>query len=269
MLGRGKAHSGTCAVAVASLVCGLHAASLPLAAQPLSMPADHSAPVAGFDERFSPQLRAQPVFMRPEIQELIASLPPSTDTAEALAFDAEAESQPVENTASVEVREPEPEAAASLPNAEMPLPEFPPPPQPADVVLPSAEELALAARPSSPANTSSVAPPEQDRRVQPAKPAASQSRAEKKPVPNRRAGQRPTPAKKPVTGRNNPAVTGSVPTCTAGTTCVSQQQTFAIFFGFVVGALLGGPVGAIAGGTAGAIMASEPPKTSPAPAPRR
>lgn len=274
MLCRGKAHSGTCAIAVASLVCGLHAASLPLVAQPLPQSADQPATDSGasFDERFSPQLRARPVFTHPEIQELLASLPPPADSAETLAAEAGPEPQPAENTASVAIREPAPEAAAPVPNEEMPLPEFPPPPAPAEVVLPSAEELAkeLAAAIPPPPSPPPASPSESRRQTEASRSATSETRTERKPTPNRRAERRAATAKKPATAQNNPAVTGAIPTCPVGTSCVSQQQTFAIFFGFIAGALLGGPIGAIAGGAAGAIMTSgAPPRTGTDPAPKR
>ena len=271
MLCCGKAHSGTCAIAVASLVCGLHTASLPLVAQPLPQPADQPATDAGasFDERFSPQLRARPVFTHPEIQELLASLPTTTDSAETRAAEAEPEPPPAENTASVAVREPPPEAVASAPNQEMELPEFPPPPTPAEVVLPSPEELAKELADASPPPLP-ASPSEPHRQAQASKPAVSETRTTGKPPPNRRAERRAATTKKQAAPQNNPAVTGAIPTCPAGASCVSQQQTFAIFFGFIAGALLGGPIGAIAGGAAGAIMTSgTAPRTDPASAPKR
>lgn len=274
MLRRGKAHSGTCAVAVASLLCGLNAATLPLDAQPLSLPADQPAmnePRASFDERFSPDLRAQPFFTRPEVQNLLASLPPPPASADVLVAGAEpsapesetqdgmpAEPQPAENTASVTVQKPASEVTAASPNLEIQLPDFPPPPPPAEVVLPSAEELAattpLRALPQAPSDRSSAIRSEPDRQAEASRPSTSQPQAKKKTKLKKQAEQRLARVKKQTTAQNGPAVTGAVPSCRAGAPCVSQQQTFAIFFGFIAGALLGGPIGAIAGGTAGAIL---------------
>ncbi|KLK92118.1 hypothetical protein AA309_17075 [Microvirga vignae] len=290
-MGRGKAYSGTCAIAVASLLCGLNAATLPLDAQPFSFPADQPAmnePRASFDERFSPDLRTEPFFTRPEVQNLLASLPSSPASADVLVAGPEpgapeseteegmpAEPQPVEDTASVTAQKPSSEATTSAPNLEIQLPEFPPPPPPADVVLPSAEEIAATtppqAPPQAPSDISSAIRSEPDRRADASEQSMSQPQAEKKANLKKQAEQGRARVKKQTTARHEPAVTGTFPSCRAGAVCVSQQQTFAIFFGFIAGALLGGPIGAIAGGTAGAILTApdRPQEGRSDPPPRR
>ncbi|PVE24478.1 hypothetical protein DC522_10340 [Microvirga sp. KLBC 81] len=228
-------------------------------------------PRAGFDERFSPDVKAEPFFTRPEIQELLASLPPSPTSADVPVAGAEpgappsetqeampAEPYPAENTASVTAQKPSSEAATSTPNLAIQLPEFPPPPPPADVVLPSAEELAATtppqAPPEAPSDMSSASRSEPGRQAEASEPSVSQPQAERKTNLKKQAAQKPARVKKQTTAHHEPAVTGTVPDCRTGATCVTQQQTFAIFFGFIAGALLGGPIGAIAGGTAGAML---------------
>jgi len=285
---RGKTHSGTCAIAVASLACELLTASLPLAAQPLTVPADEpSADVeAGFGERFSPGLRVQPLFTHPDIQELLASLPPPESVLAAGDGAEPAEPQPTENTASVTTQDSAPGPGPSALNDEERLPELPPPPPPAEVVLPSTEEIAAAAQPheapQAPSATASVGVPE-------TAPLAAEPQAEASgpPIPRAGPGHRAEPGKKPAVKKRlrqgapraktraiappEPPATGVPATCRAGAACVSQQQTVAIFFGFIAGALLGGPVGAIAGGTLGAAMTSPkaPQGAGPGPAPAR
>lgn len=260
---RGKAHSGVCAIAVASLLCGLNPASSPLGAQPLPWPADQPTEDSGasFDERFSSNDRAQPVFMHPDIQSLIAALPPSAPPADVLVADTESEPPSAENTASL----PAAEAGATLPDHEMHLPEFPPPPTPAEVVLPSREEL-LAAQPQAPSPSSTevagMNASENSRQVEATRPAGSQRPAMKKQSLNSAAGQKAARVRKPSGDQHQPTATGSLPACRANAACLSQQQSFAIFFGFIAGALLGGPIGAIAGGTAGAIMTAPGTKQS-------
>lgn len=274
MSGRSKPHLGTYAIAVASLLCGAKAAMLPLDAQPLSLPADQPAktePRASFEERFSPDRRAEPLFTRPKIQSLLASLPPSlTDALVAGAEPAapEPEPQPAENTASVTTQAPGPETTPFAPILEAQLPEFPPPPSPADVVLPSAEELAAAAPPQAPPQSlpdvSGMGRSELGRQAEISKPSNSQPPVEKKRV------ERQAACVKRQATEDHPAMTGSVSHCRTGAACVSQQQTFAIFFGFIAGALLGGPIGAIAGGTGGALMtAPDAQRTRSDPALRR
>ncbi|WP_445501209.1 hypothetical protein [Microvirga sp. G4-2] len=243
-------------------------------------------PRANFDERFLPDLRTEPFFTRPEVQNLLASLPPSA-SADVLVAGAEpgapesetqegvpAEPQPAENTASVTPQKPDSEVTAAAPNLEIQLPELPPPPPPAEVVLPSAEELAAAtspqAPPQAPSAMSSAIRPEPDRQAETSEPSISRPRAEKKTKLKKQAEQRRARVKKQMTAPNEPTVTGTLPNCRAGAPCVSQKQTFAIFFGFIAGALLGGPIGAIAGGTFGAIMTAPDagPSSRSAPAQR-
>ncbi|MEZ0168944.1 hypothetical protein [Microvirga sp. TS319] len=257
---RGRTHSGTCAIAVASLVCGLHAASLPLDAQPLPSSADQpqADPGIEFQERFSPGIRAQPVFTRPDVQALIASLPPSAGAPgsssgppAALAAGAEAEPQPAQSTASVEPRKPGPEspAAAPEPQAE---PDIPPPPYPPDIAV------------------SSINPPGESAKATP------------RPAPRHVSGNRPknlaakhgarlggakrqvrhvvaaSPIRTGAITASHAAAPAAPAACPAGAPCVSQDQTFGIFFGFLAGALLGGPIGALVGGAMGSAVTAAP-----------
>jgi hypothetical protein len=298
VLCRGKAHSGTCAIAIASLVCGLHAASPSLVAQPLGLLADQPATdesPASFEERFSSGFRTQPVFTHPDIQNLLASMPSSIRPEEVFIAGAgiepaaslpevrngmPAEPQSVENTASVTAQEPglqatmpvpegssreavRPSSMAPTPNQEAQLPEFPPPPPPAEIVLPSVEELAAEspseAAPQLPANTSSVSRSEPDRQAEASKPPISQT--QRSLNLKKHAVQRAARAKKQTTALDPPTVTGAISHCRTGSACVSQQQTFAIFLGFLMGGLLGGPGGAMVGGAAGALLTAPDPST--------
>ncbi|HZH09218.1 MAG TPA: hypothetical protein VEZ24_02475 [Microvirga sp.] len=250
---RGKAHSGICAIGVASLLCGSNPALLSLGAQPLPQSYDHPADESGasFDERFSSGDRIWPVFMHPEIQGVIAVLPPLAPPAEGLATDTAAEPPSAENTASLAAPAPAADPHALPPGPEMPLPEFPPPPAPAEVVLPSQEELA-AAQPQALSPPAASTPGVSG--TEAAQPSPSRPRAEKKRSLKASAGRKAAPARRPAAEQDHPVTTGSLPACRASTTCVSPQQSFAILFGFIAGGLLGGPIGAIAGGTAGALM---------------
>jgi outer membrane biosynthesis protein TonB len=248
----------------------LHAASLPLDAQPLSVPADQPAIDAGasFEERFSPELRARPVFTLPDIQGVIASMPPSAPPAEAIAADEGAEPQPAESTASVAIQEPSPETAASVPTPQV-EPDIPPPPYPPDIAIASEQ------RQNESAPAAIIPAPERILKAPAAKRAVAKQSA-RRVKERRKAAQNLDVATTSATrGRNTPSGTAAPATnpaasCPAGVRCLSQQQTFAIFFGFIAGALIGGPIGAVAGGAAGAIMTSDtPPRTSTSPPQRR
>lgn len=268
----GRKRPGTCAITIVGVVCGLRAASLPLDAQPVSEPQTGHESQASFDERFSSGDRIWPVFMHPDIQGVIASLPPSATPADSIVADTEAELPSAENTASLAAPAPPAETPALPPGPEMPLPEFPPPPDPAEVVLPSQEELATAPSQGPPPPSASplaVSRAEDGRRAEAEKPSPSQPRAEKKRNLKTSRGQKTARARRPPAEQNHPATTGSLPACGAGAACVSPQQSFAILFGFLAGALLGGPVGAIAGGMLGAIMTAPDAGQSPRPGPTR
>ena len=271
MSGRGKTLSGTCAIAVASLVCGLHAASLPLDAQPLTLPATdqpESGAGAGFEERFSPELRARPIFTHPDIQSVIASTPPASPPAEAIAADESAEPQPAENTASVTVQEPRPETAASVPVPEV-EPDIPPPPYPPDIAIASEQrqdESAPAAITPAPARI--LKAPATKRPA--AKQSAKRVKERRKAAQNLDVATTSSTRVRTVDTGTAAQATRPAAACPAGTRCLSQQQTFAIFFGFIAGALIGGPIGALAGGAAGAVITSDaPPQPASNPAPRR
>lgn len=255
---RGKAHSGICAIAVASLLCGSNAALRPLGAQPLPQMADQPPDDSGasFDARFSSGGRTQPVFTYPEIQSLIASLPPLEPPPDAPTAIATSEAPAPDNTASLPVQEPNAAIAATSPSIEILLPDFPPPPEPADVVLPSQEELA-AARPEAPAPSamSGASRTETMRRAEAPRVTRSQERADTR--------RKAKSSAQNIARLKSPAATGSLADCRTGTACASPPQTFALIFGFIAGALLGGPVGAIAGAMMGAAAtAPDAPQTS-------
>jgi hypothetical protein len=277
----------------------------------MSLPADQPASSdlgVNFEERFSPDARAQPIFTRPDIQEMLAMLPPEAAPAETLVAGAEpeaavppadqqasasAEPQPAENTASVTPQEPDlaapahppeepspepasPSVISSAPAPEVQPPGLPPPPPPADVVLPPAQDLATAesphrAAPQAPREMSGASRPEAARQTETSKPPTPHARAGKSPGPKRQAERKASHAKKQATAPNQPAVTGSVSACPTGVDCPSQRQTFSILLGFIAGGLVGGPFGALAGGTLGAAMTApgSPQGTSSAPAQRR
>ncbi|WP_414472642.1 hypothetical protein [Microvirga sp. M2] len=240
---RGRTHSGTCAIAVASLACGLHAASLPLGAQPLPSAADQpqADPGIEFQERFSPGIRAQPVFTRPDIQALIASLPPSASAG-----------APGPTSGP-------PAALAAVPETQA-EPEIPPPPYPPDIAV------------------SSISPPRETAKAAPRPAPAHVSRNVSRKTPKNPAakhGARQGAVKRQA---RHVAATASIRTgagavsraappaaaCPNGLPCATEQQTFGIFFGFLAGALLGGPFGALVGGAMGAAATAEPSQgTSP------
>ncbi len=79
MSGRSRTYPRLYAVAAAAFLGGLSAALSPLDAQTTDRPG------VSFEERFSPDDRAHPVFTRPEIRQLLASLPPSAAGDETIA----------------------------------------------------------------------------------------------------------------------------------------------------------------------------------------
>lgn len=273
----GKAHKGVCAVAVASFLCGLNTA--PLEAQPMSWPADvlPSDSSSSFDERFSADERTLPFFMRPEIHSLLESLPFLLPPADAqMADNAALPSSPEPTTATAVIRPdqampppPDPaevvlpsreelaaEATASLSDREMPLPDFPPPPDPAEVVLPSREELAAVqpqAPPSAPTNMNGSGTA---RSAEVAKPSRAQTRTAKRQTRKSPNPQKNPRARQPVHVPVSPPPASALPDPRTSATCLTPEQTFAIIFGFLAGGLLAGPIGAIALGTAAAAMNS-------------
>lgn len=295
MFRRGAFHSGACAITVAGLLCGLNVSSLRLHAQPTPWIADQ--PVTGgfgttFDERFSIGAKSEPVFTHAEIQ---ASLPPPGDAEESSAWaggepslnlefslaelwgparvldptltgpgetrlaDADSTPQPEESTASVQVQEPADETIPPPPDeqTDLPPPDVSPPP-------------GFPAPPSEPPSARPENQPSEDTAKKEPSPGQVNQKAQR--MRAKQAARRPpeVTATSSVRGRSGDQ-RAAAGICPAGTSCLSQQQTFAIVFGFLAGGLLGGPIGAIAIGTAAALMTApdEPRGTTSNTAQRR
>lgn len=207
-----RTHQKTYAVAIAVLLGGLAAAASPLAAQPF----DDAG--AGFEERFSPGERSEPLFTRPETQRVLSSLPP----------DAAAD----ESVASAEASEPD---AYSL--AQLPFPEMTGPARVLDDLISMPIALAEAEQ--------DLPPPAQDEGFAPAQaaeaPAEAQPSEDVASVPDPGSDQRPAEpsqqAQLPEPELPPPPIPAEVvlppgepeaPTATASTTAKDSSETPAI-----------------------------------------
>jgi hypothetical protein len=207
--------------------------------------------------------------------------PPAQDVgmAPAQVAGAPAEAQPSEDVASMpDPGSVQPPAEPSR-QAQLPEPELPPPPIPAEVVLPPEQPEAPTATASTiakgssetPAKTSSVSLPPPRPQAGPPKAPPTRARVSKKSGPEwgkqtaARAKQRRNAAQTPASTdaklmralkRDLADVRQQMNAiaCRIGTGCVSPKQLVGTAAGAVAGGAAAGPGGAVAGGAAGAIM---------------